>query len=91
MTLQAKLDIPIMEKLSAQVAGGTFQSVKDMGGNGKNIGTEVGAQLTANVGKHMNLEFGAAVASLGNAGKAEYQGNNKSSINEIFARLQLEF
>jgi len=96
MTLQAKLDVPITEKLSAQFVAGTFRSVKDMldneGNNvGKNLGNEFGAQLTAKVGKYMNLEFGAAVAKLGNAGKAIYQGNDKSTVNEIFARLQLEF
>jgi len=96
MTLQAKLDVPITEKLSAQFVAGTFRSVKDMlNGNrnnvGKNLGNEFGAQLTAKVGKYMNLEFGAAVAKLGNAGKAIYQGNDKSTVNEIFARLQLEF
>ncbi len=90
-TLQGKVDVPLMDKLSAQVVAGWFRSSKDMGGNGKDLGTEVGVQFTANVGKHMNLEFGGAIASLGSAGKAHYQGNNKSSVNEIFARLQLEF
>ncbi len=102
MTLQAKVDVPLMDRLSAQAVAGWFRSVKDMwydsNGDktidtnaGKNLGTEFGVQLTANVGKHMNLEFGGAFASLGDAGKAIYQGNNKSSVNEIFARLQLEF
>jgi hypothetical protein len=88
-TVQAKVDFPITEGLSAQGVIGTFRSNKDMGVNGKNLGTEVGATLAANVGKHMTLEFGGAVASLGNAGKAEYNG--KKSVNEIFSRLQLEF
>jgi hypothetical protein len=46
----------------------------------------------------MTLEFGGAVASLGNAGRAMYNQpdpNNplvtKKSVNEIFSRLQLEF
>ena len=95
LTIQGKVDIPLMEKLSAQAIGGVFRSVKGMpiggGQTSKNLGTEFGVQLTANVGKHMNLEFGGAVANLGDAAKANYQGNNKSSVNEIFARLQLEF
>jgi len=98
-TIQAKVDVPLMEKLSAQAVAGWFRSNKDMvdgGGNsrGKNLGTEFGVQLTANVGKHMNLEFGGAVASLGDAGRYIYNnGSNggKKSVNEIFARLQLEF
>ena len=95
ITLQGKVDAPIMDKLSAQAVAGIFRSAKNMpiggGQTSKNLGTEFGVQLTANVGKHMNLEFGGAFASLGDAGKAIYQGNNKSSVNEIFARLQLEF
>ena len=95
MTVQGKVDIPISKSLSAQAVAGLFNSTAKMpAGGGKtstNLGTEVGAQLTANVGKHMNLEFGGAFASLGDAGKQNYQGNTQSSVNEIFARLQLEF
>ncbi len=90
LTLQGKVDVPITDKLSAQAVVGWFRSAKDMP-TGKNLGTEVGIQLTANVGKHMNLEFGGAFASIGDAAKVNYQGNDRSSINEIFARLQLEF
>jgi len=91
-TIQAKVDVPITNKLSAQAVAGYFRSNKDMGGNGKSLGTEFGAQLAVNLGKHMNLEFGGAIASLGNAAKAVYNGvPNKSSVNETFARLQLEF
>jgi hypothetical protein len=90
-TLQAKVDFPITEKFSAQAVVGTFRSNKDMGGNGKNLGTEAGITLTVNVGKYMNLDFGGAVASLGDAGKAMYNAGEKKSVNEIFTRLQLEF
>jgi hypothetical protein len=90
-TVQAKVDFPIIEGLSAQGVIGTFRSNKDMGVNGKSLGTEAGVTLAANVGKHMTLEFGGAVASLGNAGNAMYNGNTKKSVNEIFSRLQLEF
>jgi hypothetical protein len=91
-TVQAKVDFPITEGLSAQGVIGTFRSNKDMGVNGKSLGTEGGVTLAANVGKHMTLEFGGAVASLGNAGKAIYNNpSTKKSINEIFSRLQLEF
>jgi hypothetical protein len=94
-TVQAKIDFPITKGLSAQGVVGTFRSNKDMIKNGinvgKSLGTEVGVTLAANVGKHMTLEFGGAVASLGNAGRAEYNGGAKKSVNEMFARLQLEF
>jgi hypothetical protein len=96
-TVQAKVDFPITEGLSAQGVIGTFRSNKDMiDGNGNNVGkslgTEAGVTLAANVGKHMTLEFGGAVASLGNAGRAIYNDpSTKKSVNEIFSRLQLEF
>ena len=90
-TVQAKVDFPITEGFSVQGVVGTFRSNKDMGGAGKSLGTEAGVTFTAKMGKHMNLEFGGAVAALGNAGRAEYNGGAKKSVNEIFARLQLEF
>ena len=91
-TVQAKVDFPITEGLSVQGVVGTFRSNKDMAGNGKSLGTEGGVTLAANVGKHMTLEFGGAVASLGNAGKVIYNNpSTKKSVNEIFSRLQLEF
>jgi hypothetical protein len=95
-TIQAKVDFPIMEGLSVQGVVGTFMSNKNMiddNGNdfGKSLGTEAGVTFTAKMGKHMNLEFGGAVAALGEAGRAMYNGGAKKSVNEIFARLQLEF
>ncbi|MFN3472211.1 MAG: hypothetical protein ACK4ZR_06395, partial [Aquificaceae bacterium] len=99
-SVQAKVDIPITERFSAQGVVGTFRSNKDMGANGKNLGTEAGITFTANLGKHMNLEFGGAVASLGDAGRAVYnlacdsQQNctaGRKSVNELFVRLQMEF
>jgi hypothetical protein len=91
-TVQAKVDFPITKGFSVQGVVGTFRSNKDMGGAGKSLGTEAGVTFTANLGKHMNLDFGGAVASLGDAGKAIYNApSTKKSVNEIFARLQLEF
>ncbi len=95
ITIQGKVDVPLTDRISAQAVAGWFRSVEDMpagmGRFSKNLGTEFGVQIAANVGKHMNLEFGGAVASLGDAAKWNYQGNDRSSVNEIFARLQLEF
>lgn len=91
-TVQAKVDFPITEGFSVQGVVGTFRSNKDMGGAGKSLGTEAGVTFTAKMGKHMNLEFGGAVASLGDAGRAIYNApSTKKSVNEMFARLQLEF
>ncbi|MFN3599225.1 MAG: hypothetical protein ACK4VK_05785 [Aquificaceae bacterium] len=90
-TVQAKVDFPITKGFSVQGVVGTFSSNKDMAGNGKSLGTEAGVTFTANLGKHMNLEFGGAFASLGNAGRAIYNAGAKKSVNELFARLQMEF
>lgn len=95
-TAQAKVDIPLTGKVSAQVIGGVFRSNKDMFSGstnvGKTLGTEFGGQLGVDVGKHMKLEFGAAFASLGDAGRAIYNApSTKKSVNEVFSRLQLEF
>jgi len=90
-TVQAKVDASIAEGFSVQGVVGTFMSNKDMAGNGKNLGTEAGVTFTANLGKHMNLEFGGAIASLGDAGRAMYNTGGKKSVNELFARLQMEF
>ena len=90
-SVQAKADIGLTKGISLQVVAGYFASNKDMAGYGKNLGTEEGIQFTFNLGKYMNLEVGTAFAQLGNAGKAMYQGNNKSSVNETFARMQIEF
>ncbi len=90
-TVQAKVDVPITKGFSVQGVVGTFRSNKDMGGNGKSLGTEAGVTFTANLGKHMNLEFGGAIASLGDAGRAVYNAGAKKSVNELFARLQMEF
>jgi hypothetical protein len=47
-----------------------------------------GVTFTAKMGKHMNLEFGGAVAFLGDAGRAIYNApSTKRSVNKIFARL----
>ena len=90
-TVQAKVDASIAEGFSVQGVVGTFMSNKDMAGKGKNLGTEAGVTFTANLGKHMNLEFGGAIASLGDAGRAMYNAGAKKSVNELFARLQMEF
>ncbi|MHC4687007.1 MAG: hypothetical protein ACYTEW_22270 [Planctomycetota bacterium] len=95
-TIQGKIDFPVSDKVGAQVVAGYFKSNEDMidsGGTnvGDEIGFEIGAQLAFNVGKYMNLEIGGAFASLEDAGKAIFQGNDEDSVNEIFSRLQLEF
>lgn len=91
-TIQAKLDVPVTDKLGAQVQVGWFQSGEDVGASGKDLGTEFGGQVKYEVAKNLNLEGGLAFASLGDAGLDLYQGATKEdSVKEIFGRFQLEF
>ncbi|OGW54150.1 MAG: hypothetical protein A2Z60_02220 [Nitrospirae bacterium RIFCSPLOWO2_02_42_7] len=91
-TIQAKLDVPVTDKLGAQVQVGWFRSGEDVGASGKDLGTEFGGQVKYEVAKNLNLEAGLAFASLGDAGKtSSYQGVDESSVKEIFGRFQLEF
>lgn len=93
-TIQAKLDIPVTDRLDAQVQVGWFQSSEDVDiGGGKTddgLGTEFGGQVKYGVTKNLNLEVGAAFASLDDAAVALYQGANEDSVKEVFARFQLE-
>jgi len=95
-TVQARLDIPVNDRLDAQVQVGWFQSSEDVpltiSGTGKDngLGTEFGGQIKYGVAKNLNLEVGAAFASLDDAGVELFQGINEDSVKEIFARFQLE-
>lgn len=95
-TLQAKVDIPITTGVTGTVAAAWFRSNKDMpapgGGTSKDLGTEIGGQLTVNLGRYMNLDVGYAYAFLGDAAKQNYNApSTKDNANALFARLQLEF
>lgn len=94
-TIQAKLDIPVTDKLDAQVQVGWFQSSEDViigtTNSGDDLGTEFGGQVKYEVGKNLNLEAGIAFASLGDAAVALYQITDEDSVKEGFARFQLEF
>ncbi|MFQ5651562.1 MAG: hypothetical protein ACE5IY_16625 [bacterium] len=94
-TVQAQISIPVSDRLSIQGMGALFRANKDMptfnSATDKDLGTEFGVQFTETLGKNMNLQFGGAIALLGDAAKANYQGFDKDTVNEIFARLQLEF
>lgn len=93
-TIQARLDIPVTDRLDAQVQVGWFQSSEDVpltgGGTDDGLGTEFGGQIKYGVAKNLNLEVGAAFASLDDAGVELFQGIDEDSVKEIFARFQLE-
>ena len=90
-TIQVKLDIPVSDRLDAQVQAGWFQSSEDVGASGDGLGTEFGGQVKYGVAKNLNLEAGAAFASLDDAAITLYQVADEKSVKEVFARFQLEF
>lgn len=97
-TVQAKLDIPVTDRLGAQIQVGWFQSSEDIivssVNKGSDLGTEFGGQIKYGVAKNLNLEVGAAFASLDDGAMALYQDlsdtNKEDSVKEVFARFQLE-
>ena len=93
-TVQAKLDISVTDRLAAQIMAGWFQSSEDIIvsslNKGSDLGTEFGGQIKYGVAKNLNLEVGAAVASLDDAAVALYQITDEDSVKEVFARFQLE-
>lgn len=90
MTLQAKADFPITEKLSGYAAVGIFQHQDAPTTNKKDIGTDIYAQGKYNLGKNLNLEAGLDYAMLlkENAATGNMKDNN---VTLAFARLQLEY
>lgn len=90
MTLQAKADFPITEKLSGYAAVGIFQHQDAPATNKKDIGTDIYAQGKYNLGKNLNLEAGLDYAMLPKENAAT--GNTKdNNVTLAFARLQLEY
>lgn len=94
-TIQAKVDIPITDRLDGQVQIGWFQSSEDVVITGSEtdngLGTEFGGQIKYGVAKNLNLEAGVAFASIGDAGVKLYQVAGEDSVKEVFGRFQLEF
>lgn len=92
-TIQAKLDIPIADRLDGQIQVGWFQSSEDVildtDGDGipdtnfgDDLGTEFGGQIKYEVAKNLNLVVGAAFASLDD-GAALYQGIDPITLDTV--------
>ena len=90
MTIQAKADFPIMDRLTGYAAIGIFQHMDVPSGSEKSIGTDIYVQGKYNVAQNLNLEAGLDYASIGKDNTA-YNNTVDNTITLLFARLQLEY
>ena len=90
MTIQAKADFPIMDRLTGYAAIGIFQHMDVPSGFEKSIGTDIYVQGKYNVAQNLNLEAGLDYASIGKDNRA-YNNTVDNTITLLFARLQLEY
>ncbi len=90
MTVQAKADFPIMDRLTGYAAIGIFQHMDVPSGSEKSIGTDIYVQGKYNVAQNLNLEAGLDYASIGKDNTA-YNNTVDNTITLLFARLQLEY
>jgi hypothetical protein len=88
-TLQGKVEIPILEKLTGDVAVGWFRASEDNAAGEQNMGTEVSAMLTYALASKLRLDVGGAYAFLGDF--YEIDGEDPDDLFEVFSRFQLQF
>jgi len=86
LTIQGKLSVPIVERLSGDLVVGYFQAAEDNAAGNSDMGTEVAGMLTFEVAKDLNLQAGVAGAFLG-----DFFGTNADDLYEGFSRFQLQF
>lgn len=82
-TLQAKLELPLGDKLDLQLFSGWFLS-NEKRNDSNNMGAEFGGMLAYPVADNLTLELGAAFAGIG-----DFYGQNADNLKEFFARFQL--
>ena len=89
ISLQAKLETSLVDKLDGELFLGWFQASEDNSAGNNDMGTEVGGMLTYAVAENLNLQFGAALAFLGDYYKSG--GQDPDNLYEVFGRFQLQF
>lgn len=93
MTVQAQLKFPIVPRLTGTLESAYFAAARsrEFGARGGTnyMGTETGAMLTYNIAKNLNLDIGAAYASMGGFLANRTQATSvERSIYEVFSRFQ---
>ncbi len=90
MTIQAKADFPITDKLNGYAAIGIFQHQDVPSVSDESIGTDIYIQGKYNIAQNLNLEAGLDYASIGKD-NAAYANTVDNTIMLLVARLQLEY
>ncbi len=89
LSLQAKGETPITEKLSGEVSAGWFQASAENADGNSDMGAEIGGVLTCEMAEHLNLQVGTAYDILGDYYKID--DDEPDNIHEVFCRFQLHF
>ena len=90
MTIQAKADFPVTDKLNGYAAIGIFQHQDVPSVSDESIGTDIYIQGKYNIAQNLNLEAGFDYASIGKD-NAAYANTVDNTIMLLVARLQLEY
>lgn len=89
MTVQTKLEMPLMEKLTGEFVLGWFGATEDNAAGESEMGTEVSTMGTYEIAKNLNFQLGGAFAFMGDFYKIE--NKEPDDLYEIFSRFQLQF
>jgi hypothetical protein len=89
LSIQAKVEGPLMDKLSGELTGGWFQAGEDNATGNDDMGGEVGGMVTYEMAKYLNLQVGVAYAFLGDF--FEVDKKNPDDLYEVYTRFQLQF
>lgn len=87
-SIQAKIEAPLIDKLTGELSGGWFQASEENAAGNDDMGTEVSAMGTYEMAKNLNLQLGLALAFLGDYYKSG--GQDPDDLYELFARFQLQ-
>lgn len=90
LTIQAKADFPVTNRLDGYAAIGIFQHQDVPSANDESIGTDIYIQGKYNVAQNLNLEAGLDYASIGKD-NASYGNSVDNTVMLLVARLQLEY
>lgn len=92
ITIQANYEFPIAKRLDGYLAAGWLRSAVDNSTNGENdMGTELVAEASYDLGGGLKLEGGAAYLFTGDFYKAGASSNDPENLYELYSRMQFEF
>lgn len=91
MTIQSNFEFPLSENVSGYLSGGWLSSAEENSANGnRNMGVEVLAEATVDLGGGLALDVGGAYLFTGNFYEAA-GGGDADDVFELFTRLQFGF